>query len=222
MRILALETSGRTCRIAVLLGSHVQREQVLDPTRHTAQTLAPGIQSILRVVGWMPRELELVVVTQGPGSFTGLRIGVTTAKTLAYATGAELLGVNTLAGLAQQASGGPIWAVLDAQRQQLFTALFHFDPRGELTTAQPTQIVDTDVWIPGLTNECAVTGPGLSKIRSRLPPNVRVVDEQLWQLRASTVGQIGYRNFQQGRRDDVWKMVPQYFRRSAAEEKRGN
>ena len=71
---------------------------------------------------WEALSIDLVCVTTGPGSFTGLRIGVTTAKTFAYAAAAELVGTHTLAVLAagvEQASGR-LWAILDAQRQELF------------------------------------------------------------------------------------------------------
>ena len=62
-------------------------EQPLDPTRRSAQTLAPAIATLLDAVEWRPADVELVAVATGPGSFTGLRIGVTTAKAFAYAAG---------------------------------------------------------------------------------------------------------------------------------------
>src|SRR5205823_153504 len=95
----------------------------------------------LATANWLPKEVELVAVTVGPGSFTGLRIGVTTAKAFAYAIGAEVVGVNTLDALAAQAlpSPSPLWAILDAQRQELFAAKFvvseHFNIRTELETS---------------------------------------------------------------------------------------
>src|SRR6201999_4451574 len=94
--------------------------------KRSAQTLLPAIGELLRTCGWRPAELELICTTTGPGSFTGLRIGVTTAKTLAYATGAKLIGVNTLAALAAavQPTTDRVWAILDAQRQELFAAVF--------------------------------------------------------------------------------------------------
>ena len=220
VRTLALESSGRICRIAALSGPTPLCELELDSTRRSAQTLAPGIQTILSRVGWTAQQLELIVVTQGPGSFTGLRIGVTTAKTLAYVTGAEVMGVNTLDAIAEQAGQMPVWAVLDAQRQQLFAALFTAGTGGAPTPFFPTQIIDLDVWLGRLTPDAAVSGSGLAKILQRLPKEVAVVHEDLWNLRATTVGQLGLRQYQGGRRDDVWHMVPEYFRQSAAEEKR--
>ena len=71
-------------------------ELSLDHTQRSAQSLAPAIEALLTQVGWLPRDVQLVAVSVGPGSFTGLRVGVTTAKVFAYAVGAEVLGIDTL------------------------------------------------------------------------------------------------------------------------------
>ena len=129
-RILAIETSGRHGSVATLCGgvdgSRLIHQIALGGEQRTAQALAPAIQSLLRESDWSPSSVELVAVAVGPGSFTGLRIGVTTAKAFAYAVGAEVIGINTLVALAHQspALNGPLWAVLDAQRQELFAAKF--------------------------------------------------------------------------------------------------
>src|SRR5687768_12135976 len=103
MRILALETSGLSGEVALLEGERVIAEQWLDPGQRTARSLAPGMKQILQTAGWQPRDVQLVAVTIGPGSFTGLRVGVTAAKTLAYAVGCEVMGVDTLEVIAAQA-----------------------------------------------------------------------------------------------------------------------
>ena len=113
MRVLAIETVGMTGSVAVLSGDEVLVERRLDTERRSAQTLAPAIQDLLAEVGWRPADLELVAVAQGPGSFTGLRIGITTAKGLAYVLGCRLLGVNTLRAIANgfpRMCRGSAWA----------------------------------------------------------------------------------------------------------------
>ena len=219
MRILALESSARTCRIAALTGATPLAELETDTSQRSAQSLIPGIRALLDRVNWSPQQLELIVVTQGPGSFTGLRIGVMTAKTLAYATGAQILGVNTLEAVAVQANELPVWAVLDGQRQQLFAAKYRANPAQPASLAGTTQVVDIDGWLASLTPDAVISGPGLVRIRSQLPERVRMVDQQRWTVRATTVGQLGLLHYEQGRRDDVWQMLPNYFRQSAAEEK---
>src|SRR5437773_12166637 len=106
MRVLALETSGTAGSVAVLDDEQLLTAVALDPAQRTARTLAPAIRDVLKHVGWAPTDVQLVAVTAGPGSFTGLRLGVTTAKTFAYAAGCEVLGVNTLEVIAGRAPPG--------------------------------------------------------------------------------------------------------------------
>ncbi len=118
-RIVAIETSGRLGSVAALLGetndARLVGQIVLTGDQRTAQSLAPALHDLLAAADWSPKDVELVAVGVGPGSFTGLRIGVTTAKTFAYAVGAEVVGANTLVALAAQASNStsPLWVILD-------------------------------------------------------------------------------------------------------------
>jgi tRNA threonylcarbamoyladenosine biosynthesis protein TsaB len=232
MRILAIETSGRDASLALLEGGDgngdgnrgdgdaarlVGEVAVTGPER-TAQILAPRLSDLLQTAGWPTATIRLVVVAVGPGSFTGLRIGVTTAKTFAYAVGAEVIGVNTLAVIASQAprSAAPLWVVMDAQRQELFTA--KFDAERKLICA--TRILSQSEWLAALEPGDEVTGPGLRRLLLALPADVGVVDESKWVPMATAVGQLGWREYQTGRRDDLWQLLPKYYRASAAEEKR--
>ena len=220
MRILALETSGLYGSVAVLDDDRVIGETELPRDRRSAQMLAPAIQQQLAAVQWRPAEIELIAVTQGPGSFTGLRVGITTAKTLAYATGAAVLGVNTLAVIAAQVAGESrdVCAVLDAQRQQLYAATFRRTPAGRLETIAEATIVDRTAWLANC-GGLAVTGSGLKGLVDLLPQSAVMVNEEFWAPRAATVGQLAFCDYQTGRRDDVWQLLPLYIRRSAAEEK---
>jgi tRNA threonylcarbamoyladenosine biosynthesis protein TsaB len=217
--MLALETSSPTASVAILEDGQLLGETAFDPHQRTAQTFAPSIARQLAEAGWRPRDLELIAVTVGPGSFTGLRIGVTAAKTLAYATGAQLIGVNALHVIAAQSPTdiAEVWATLNAQRQQLFAASYRC--QGSLwESIRPTAIVDNSAWLQSLAPGTVVTGPGLARLRQQLPGGVIMVGEECWPPRAATVGRLGYLAFQAGRRDDLWKLSPQYFRKSAAEE----
>jgi tRNA threonylcarbamoyladenosine biosynthesis protein TsaB len=220
VRILALETSSLAGTVAALADGRLLGETALDERRRSARSLAPAMADQLRSVGWQPRDVELVAVTRGPGSFTGLRIGVTTAKTFAYAVGAEILGVSTLEAIARQVPPGdaPVWAVLDAQRGELYSAFFERGADG-MKWLRPEAIVAAERWLAELTEGAVVAGPGLRRVRDRLPPSIVVAPEEGWQPRAATVGRIAWEQYCAGRRDDVWKLVPHYLRRPAAEEK---
>jgi tRNA threonylcarbamoyladenosine biosynthesis protein TsaB len=200
--------------------NHPLGQIVFDADQRTAQSFAPSIVQQLESVGWSPQDVQLIAVTQGPGSFTGLRIGITAAKTLAYAVGAEVIGVNTLKVIASQvpAEQQDVWTVMDAQRGQLFAARFRRSDDDWETIAQ-THIMDNERWLQSLTPDTAITGPGLARLRDRLPAGIVVVDDGCWTPQADSVGRVGYLEFRAGKRDDLWALVPEYFRKSAAEEK---
>lgn len=220
MRILALETSSLIGSVAALENDRLLGQTAFDPLLRSAQSFAPAMAQQLAAVAWRPQDVELIAVTVGPGSFTGLRVGVTAAKTFAYATGAQVLGVNTLHVIAVQAPGDwqQVHVVLDAQRQQLFAAAYA--RRGDcLDEVAATRIVDHGPWLDALAPGTTVTGSGLTRLRERLPAGVVVIDERYWAPQAPTVGWLAYLEYRSGKRDDLWRLVPRYYRKSAAEEK---
>jgi tRNA threonylcarbamoyladenosine biosynthesis protein TsaB len=225
-RILAIESSGRHASVATLWGdedgTHLIGQALLSGDERTAQMLAPTMQQLLATAGWSPKSVELVAVTVGPGSFTGLRIGVTTAKTFAYAVGADVLGINTLEALALQAprSASSLWTILDAQRQELFAAKLIVNEQCEIRAEYETCIISQDAWLASLKPGDRVIGPFLKRLKMRLPAGIEALPEHSWQPMANAVGQLAWKNYQAGRRDDVWKLLPNYYRPSAAEEKR--
>ena len=126
MRILAIETSGRRGNVALLEDGYVVIDDQLTREQRSAQSLAPAIREALHRVGWRPGQVDVVATTVGPGSFTGLRVGVTAAKTFAYAVDARIVGLNTLQVIAAQTAPdhGQVDVIMNAQRQQLFYAQF--------------------------------------------------------------------------------------------------
>jgi hypothetical protein len=100
MRVLAIETSESVGSVAALAAGSLLGELRLPPKQGSAQSLAPVLITLLDTVHWRPDDVELVAVTIGPGSFTGLRVGVTAAKTFAYAVKAQVLGIDTLETIA--------------------------------------------------------------------------------------------------------------------------
>jgi len=221
MRILAIETTDLAGSVAALERDRLLAQCDLDSSMRSARTLAAGIAALIGKVGWQPRDAELVGVATGPGSFTGLRVGVTTAKLFAYAVGAQVMGINTLEAIAHQSpdDARQIWAVLDAQREQVFSAQFSRTEDGWHWIVQ-TSLLDNAAWLARLSAGDAVTGPGLAKVSARLPLGIAQADRTLWSPKAATIGKLAWRQFQSGRRDELKSLVPHYFRPSAAEEKR--
>jgi tRNA threonylcarbamoyladenosine biosynthesis protein TsaB len=220
MRILALETADKTGTVAALSDGNLLAELELDRTQRSAQSLAPGIDALLKQVGWTPPDVQLVAVSVGPGSFTGLRIGVTTAKLFAYSVGAGVLGVDTLDAIAAAPADCPtLWAVLDAQRGEVVAQAFGLAVAGRRQAIGPQRLLAVDAWLAELTPGVAVSGPVLARLLDRIPSGVEVLDRCYWNPRAAAIGQLASRYYAEGRRDDLLKLVPHYSRRSAAEEK---
>ncbi len=220
MNILAIETSGQAGSVAVLNDGRFLREILLPPTRKSASTLAPSVRDVLAEVGWKTTDVRLIAVAIGPGSFTGLRVGVTTAKTFAYALKAEVIGVATLDVIAAQSGilEQSLSVALDAQRGQVFACKFECAANGCRAQGRPV-ILDIDEWIAGLKPGTAVSGPALEKLAAQIPAEVTIVPSDRWSPKAATVGRLGWHRYESGQRDDLWRLVPNYFRPSAAEEK---
>jgi tRNA threonylcarbamoyladenosine biosynthesis protein TsaB len=221
MKILAIETTGQSGSIALLDGTTLARKIMLPAAERSAKTLAPAIREILDAAGWRPADIRLIAVATGPGSFTGLRVGVTTAKTFAYAMRADVIGVNTLEVIAAQTPDDieRVSAVVDAQRKQVFVREFVRDSTRDFQPIADAAILDNDTWLAGINPATSVSGPGLEKLAAQIPAGVTIVAREYWSPRAATVGQLGWRRYRSGARDDLWRIVPQYFRPSAAEEK---
>ncbi|WDI41355.1 tRNA (adenosine(37)-N6)-threonylcarbamoyltransferase complex dimerization subunit type 1 TsaB [Bremerella sp. P1] len=221
MKTLAIDTSTRQSSLALFQGNDLVASQWLDPTLPTTQAITPLLAELVDEAGWKPTELQLVIAAQGPGSFTGLRIGVMTAKTIAYVSGATTVGVNTLRAIAHRCDDNVsrLHVVMDAQRKQFFHAAYDRDDAGNYVEVQSTQIVDDKEFLASLNAGESITGPGLKNKLSLVPEGVRVVDENEWAPTAEAVGRVGITDFLAGRFDDFWSLNPNYYRKSAAEEK---
>jgi tRNA threonylcarbamoyladenosine biosynthesis protein TsaB len=222
VRILALETTERIGAVAVLEDDTLLREVRLNAAERTASSLAPAITNLLAETGWKPGDLELVAANVGPGSFTGLRQGVTMAKTLAYTLGIEVLGVHTLESIGQMAPAeiDRLCVAIDAQRQQVFAGELLRNAQGELRLSGELEILDNEAWLCGLPPGTRISGPALKKLKDEIPAGLQPLDESYWLPTAGAVGQLAFRDFSAGRRQNVFALLPQYYRLSAAEEQR--
>jgi len=210
-----------TGSVAAMCDGNLLAELELNPQQRSAQSLAPAVRLLLRQVGWRPEEVDLVAVTSGPGSFTGLRVGVTTAKVFAYAVGAAILGVDTLETIAARAPGEvrALSAAVDAHRGEVVAQAFQRDAEGWPRPTGDAELLKVDAWLGGLPVGTVLTGPVLRKLIDRVPAHLTLLDPQYWSPTAAAVAGLAARLHAAGRRDDLWSLIPRYFRRSAAEEK---
>lgn len=140
MRILALDTACPTASCAITEDGRLLAESAIHGARTHSQKLLPLIANLLASVDLTPSGIDLFAVSVGPGSFTGLRIGVVTAKGLAYATGRPLAGIPTLEALAYSVPSfdGVICPMIDARNQQAFCGFYERTSHGILSLAQDT------------------------------------------------------------------------------------
>ena len=221
MKILSIEAACPPGSIAIATETdsiELVASAPIPHERRTTETFASIIAQLLKQADWAPSAVDRVVTTNGPGSFTGLRIGVTAAKVFAYATHATTFTLNTLELIARQVPDdyrGDIESVLYAQRGQVFAARFTKGEQLRLTT--PTEILSIDRWIDERTLGALLTGPGLKRIEhSKLRQDTMLADEQLWMPSAETLALVPEAELQ---RTNTMDLVPSYFRKSAAEEK---
>ena len=222
-RALALETSGRTGSVALAENGTVLAEEQFSHGLKHAAGIIPIIDRLCRGRGWAPRDLGEIYVSVGPGSFTGLRVGVTVAKTLALTTGATVVAVPTVEVLVRNAPPGWEHAVivLDAKRDQVFTA--SFDNRdGAPATREAAHLGDLRSIIGRTPRPVHLIGEGIPHHQQFIPiddPGVIVTPSGLWQARAAAVVEVGYRLVRQGLSTEPDALTPLYIRRPEAEEK---
>jgi tRNA threonylcarbamoyladenosine biosynthesis protein TsaB len=223
-RALAIETSGRIGSVALVDdgGAVVAEEHFPHGLKHAAEVL-PMIDRLCRARGWGPADLGRVYVSAGPGSFTGLRIGITLAKTLAFATGVKLVAVPTARVLAENApaEASHVIVVLDAKRDQIFTASYQRVGE-EWEEAEPAHL-DTLAGMLGRSpRPVHLVGEGIPYHEKFIPAGEAGIvrtPEEAWLARAGAVAKIGARLAAAGEFADPFRLVPTYIRKPEAEEK---
>jgi len=222
-RLLLLETSGRVGQVGIARGSHLLHVRRLDEARRHARDLAPAVAELLALENWRPRDLQAVIVSLGPGSYTGLRVGIMSAKTLAYATRCALIGVETFEVLAGQAppEADDVYVLADAQQDHLYVQKWvRTAPGGDWIAASELTILTVSEWLARREEAAWLTGPGLRVVGDRLLAESRVVDPAGWEPMAASLMQVGLARYQTRQCADLWTLEPLYARASSAEEKR--
>ena len=218
-RLLILETSGRGGFVALAEGPELCGVRRLDESRRHARDLAPATAELLAAQGWKARDLNGVIVGRGPGSYTGLRVGVMSAKTLAYAVGCALIGVETFAVVAAQTPAGAdrVDVLADAQQEKVYVQSFGREGGGWRALAALAVRPFAD-WLAGRASDAWVSGPGLHRWAAKLPAGVPVVDAALWDPQPESLLRLGLARYTAGERDDPFGLEPLYLRPSSAEE----
>lgn len=222
MKLLAIETSTRVGSVAVLDTEDGAREGISFPegTRH-GKALVPSVADLLARVGWQPTDLDAVAVSIGPGSYTGLRVGLVCGKMAAAFAGADLVAVPSLDVIAHNADTEHecVCAVSDARRDQVYASTYE-RAGGRLRRMTGYAVVAPKELLGTLREDTFLVGDGIPVVRPAAGGrSLFLAPEGQWVPRAETVAELGAALHAQGVRSDRYSIEPMYLRKAAAEEK---
>lgn len=222
MKILAIDTSNQTLAVALCEDQKLLGQIQTTINKNHSTTLMPAIEFLMQQLKIAPNELKRIVVAKGPGSYTGLRIGVTTAKTLAYTLDCELVGISSLKTLAANCVDRKelIIPLFDARRNNVYAAAYQWQ-NGFLQTV----MADCHIAFDQLMNqfkdqEVFFVGEDVQKFKEQIingMPNATINTWEAWQYpQASQLAQLGSLV---GQSEEIHSFLPSYLKRVEAEEK---
>jgi tRNA threonylcarbamoyladenosine biosynthesis protein TsaB len=220
-RWLLIETSGREGLIGLSVGATVIAEKRLDGSRRHVQDLAPAMSDLLIGADWDPSHVYGVAVSLGPGSYTGLRVGVMSAKAFAFATGCRLVGIPTFHILARQSDlpALRLEVIADALKDKLYVQSFaRRCAADEWATVRELAILPKQAWLSGITSDLAVSGPGVPLVEKSLSTAIRVADPAQRKPALQALLDLAGISDQDADRPVSLTMEPIYLRPSSAEE----
>jgi len=221
MRILGLDTATRRASVGVWCDGQIVAEESIGSNRNHAVTLLPLIDDTLRQAGCSIRDVEAVAVSSGPGSFSGLRVGLSVAKGLVCATGARIIAVPTLEALARTVDGPQeaICTLLDAYKGELYAAVFAPAARGWSRLTPDTLLTPEGLrgWLP---LPCTVVGdtgaPYGDLLREQFGSAITILPFETYGPRGGVVAALGWQRLQAGESADATHLEPFYIRPSHA------
>ena len=222
MKVLGIETSGNIGGIALGKDNRIIITGSLGAPALHDKELVSAIKSMLCEVGWTPLDIDLIAVDVGPGSYTGLRVGVTCAKTLGYALNKPVIDVPVFDVIAENypMDSTPICPVLDARRGHVYACIYQLENTqrkrvSDFLVIQPERLLSI------LPRPVIIFGSGVLPYREQLlQKNVFTDAENMATPKAEYVALLGESAYKAGRRCESDKLLPLYLRRTEAEEKK--
>ena len=222
MRVIAIETATMVGSIAIIDAARVISEITLNARATHSERLMAAIDRLLGDSGLAIDDMDGVAVSIGPGSFTGLRIGLSAAKGLSYASGKPLIGIPTLDALALNMtfSSYLICPIQDARKGEVYTALYR---PGDNSPEKMTDdmAVDPSALAGMITQKTVFLGDGVNRYRELLMKQLGELYNEapipLQLPRASNVAMLALKRLEKGDTDDPFTMIPKYIRKSEAE-----
>ncbi|MCI6085803.1 MAG: tRNA (adenosine(37)-N6)-threonylcarbamoyltransferase complex dimerization subunit type 1 TsaB [Selenomonas sp.] len=239
MQILSLDTSTQVSSVAVLADGRLASEITMQARLTHSETLLPHIEQALQMAGVKKETLTGLAVSIGPGSFTGLRIGLAAAKAMSYALGIPIVGVPSLEALAlhYRVPGVTIYAMTDAQKRNIYVETIEWQPDVDglkMAVKQPVAVRplsdvlaeagadaengETVVLVGDIVQKKLIGSDGRAGGKIDVPAGVLLPPPELVLPRASHVAWLGAERLARGEADNVMDLEPIYLRKSEAEE----
>ncbi|MCJ7497506.1 MAG: tRNA (adenosine(37)-N6)-threonylcarbamoyltransferase complex dimerization subunit type 1 TsaB [candidate division Zixibacteria bacterium] len=222
MKILGIDTATQVLALGIIEEDKILSELRFNAGQTHAQILLPNIQSILKDTALELEDLDGIALSIGPGSFTGLRIGLATAKGLCFASGKPLLSVPTLDGLVyfNRSLPYPLVPVLDAKKNEVYSAVYN-TREGVLERISDYWVLSVEKLVAKIPEEVIFLGLGLEVFRERLKElcgeKAHFLEGERNLPSGSSIAFLGLEKFKRSEFEDLEKAEPLYLRSSEAE-----
>jgi tRNA threonylcarbamoyladenosine biosynthesis protein TsaB len=222
MRVLAMDTASRTCSVAVIEGQSILAEINERSGETHSRHLMKIVGHVLDLSRCSIHNLDGLAVTMGPGSFTGLRIGISTVKGLSFASGKPIVGISALDALAFQFANPSILIAvwLDARKNEVYCSRYRCEKQ-TLKKIGEDRVLSPEHALDGIIGPCLFLGNGASKYRDIIHKAVGDLayfgrpDQNA--IRASAVGLLSVHKFEANQVENLDTFVPYYIRKPDAE-----
>ena len=224
MNILCLDTSGKACSAAIACDGRIAAEQLVQNGRTHSATLMRLVDACFQYAGISPKEIDLVAVTNGPGSFTGLRIGMSTAKAFAQSCDCPIATIDTLAAIAENFAGNAeavVCSLLDARRERVFCRVQR--GREVLLPSGVYPVAEVSALLARQTASVLLAGDGVEVYGEALCavlPRAQVAPMHLCCTRAASMAEMAGRAAAAGAVFSAEEAALDYFVASQAEQSR--
>lgn len=224
MKILSLDTATESATCAILDDEKLLGEITFNYKKQHSVVTMPMIEYLLKNLHLSIKDIDGFVVSKGPGSFTGLRIGAATIKGLSQGTGKPFVSVSSLDALAgaMAYTNGIICPILDALRDNVYTALYKFEQGSlkQILDHSAISLVELLQIIKSKNEDIYFIGDCTDKFRNEILsqiPNAHFAPSSLNVVKASCLGEIGLSLLKSGIYEDIYSFAPIYLRKSQAE-----
>lgn len=230
MLILAVDSATPVAGVALLNEDKLIREDFVNYKKTHSETLMPMIDKVLRDCGCSMQDVSALAVTTGPGSFTGLRIGLAAIKGLSLASGKPVIGISTLDTIAHNiiSSEALVCPLLDARKQEVYTAIY--DVSGLIPTRLTEEVACSPQEFADMARTAAsqygkdrfiLLGDGFYPyqdfFREEMGDKLQFVPHHLMLPRAAALGSLAIEKYRRQEFEDAFKLCPRYIRLSEAE-----